>query len=123
METISCLSLFQCLEHAYTQTKYWHQQTDSYAEHMALGAFYEGLSPLADNFMETYMGIYGKENATEPFGMKFKPYSEGCCNSYMESFHKKVMKCSEEIKESCLKNILDEITALTAKTNYLLTLK
>jgi hypothetical protein len=91
---------------------------------MALGGFYEALSPLADEFIETFMGIYGdKEGCNDDFTLQFKAYKEGISTEYMNFFHNKLMEYSEEIKESCLKNIIDEIMALTAKTIYLLTLK
>jgi hypothetical protein len=41
----------------------------------------------------------------------------------MDFFHKKLDEMSSDIKESCLKNIIDEIMALVAKTKYLLSLK
>ena len=35
-----------------------HWKTDSYAAHMALGALYEGVIPLVDQFVEQYQGEY-----------------------------------------------------------------
>jgi hypothetical protein len=42
---------------------------------------------------------------------------------YMEGFCKKIMSYYEQVEESYIKNLLDEVMALTAKTKYLLTLK
>ncbi len=36
-----------------------HLQTRSYAEHMALGTFYEELPGLVDSLIESYQGCYG----------------------------------------------------------------
>lgn len=36
-----------------------HLKTKSYAAHVALQGFYEGIIPLADAFAETYQGING----------------------------------------------------------------
>ena len=120
METLNSLDLFQCLEHAYTQTKYWHQQTKKYSEHMALGAFYGALDPLADSLLETYMGLHTRTD--EEYSFKFKSYSEGIALKYMDFFHQKLKKFQAEIQETCLKNIIDEIMALVGQTKYLLTL-
>ena len=35
-----------------------HLNTDSYSQHMALGAFYNNIVDLADKFAEAYMGRY-----------------------------------------------------------------
>mgnify|MGYP003338728841 CR=1 FL=1 len=36
-----------------------HLRTDSFAKHMALGAFYEEVGDLVDSFVESYQGKYG----------------------------------------------------------------
>lgn len=36
-----------------------HLSTRSYAKHMALAGFYEGIIPLADSFAEAYQGRHG----------------------------------------------------------------
>ena len=36
-----------------------HLNTRSYAKHVALGAFYDGIIDLADKFAEAYQGKYG----------------------------------------------------------------
>lgn len=121
MNPLTELDLFQCLEHAYIQFKSWHQKTKSYAEHMATGAFYESLSDMSDALVETYIGCHGRTN--EDFGMRFKAYTEGCTTKYLEYFKEKIKEHQEEIKESAINNMVDEIVALAAKTKYLLTLR
>jgi DNA-binding ferritin-like protein len=37
-----------------------HWATTSYAEHKALGSFYDKLTDLIDTFVETYQGKYGR---------------------------------------------------------------
>lgn len=121
LNPLSELDLFQCLEHAYIQFKYWHHETTSYAEHKATNKFYEKLSDFSDDLIETYIGCYGRTN--EDFGMKFRAYTEGCTTKYLEFFVEKMKEHQEEIKESSINNIIDEIVALAKKTKYLLTLK
>jgi hypothetical protein len=55
--------------------------------------------------------------------MKFRAYTEGCTTKYLEFFMEKMKNHQEEIKESAINNIIDEIVALAKKTKYLLTLK
>lgn len=52
----------------------WHWKVKSFAQHMALGELYEGLSTMMDELMEMYMGRYGTEahiEMSEP-----NPFSE-----------------------------------------------
>lgn len=48
------------LKQAEVITHYWHLRTRSYAEHEALGMFYEELRDLTDAFAESYIGKYGE---------------------------------------------------------------
>ena len=51
--------LVMCLLNSVTTAHIMHLQTPSYAEHMALGAFYEEMGDLVDSFVESYQGKYG----------------------------------------------------------------
>lgn len=42
-----------------TDAHLFHLTTDSYAAHIALGAYYEGVIALVDGVAETYQGLYG----------------------------------------------------------------
>ena len=46
------------LFHAGTITHFMHLQTKSYAQHKALGHFYEDIVELADKYAEAYQGCY-----------------------------------------------------------------
>jgi DNA-binding ferritin-like protein len=39
----------------------WHWKVKSFAQHLALGELYDGLSEMSDALMEMYMGRYGTE--------------------------------------------------------------
>ena len=58
--THPCAELVARCFAARTLTHLRHLTTTSYAEHMALGEFYDAISSLADEFAECYMGIFGK---------------------------------------------------------------
>lgn len=42
--------------HARTQTHIWHLQTRSYAQHIAIGGFYDGIVDMTDGIVETIQG-------------------------------------------------------------------
>lgn len=92
-----------------------HLNTTSYAEHKALGAYYDGILDLTDKFTEVYFGRYKRLQITIP--------------------ESKVVGAVEHLKElqqivdaergqysSELQNILDEMLSLINQTLYLLTL-
>lgn len=53
------MQFVQCLLHSVTNAHILHFQSRSYAQHMALGAFYEGIGDLVDGFVEAFQGKYG----------------------------------------------------------------
>lgn len=53
------MQFVQCLLHSVTNAHILHFQTRSYAQHMALGAFYEEVGDLVDGFVEAFQGKYG----------------------------------------------------------------
>lgn len=54
------------------QTHAWHWQTKSYAQHEALGEFYECLSGIVDALAESYMGSGGE--FTTRINVSFEPF-------------------------------------------------
>jgi Family of unknown function (DUF5856) len=50
--------LVMCLLNSVTTAHIMHFQTPSFAEHMALGTFYEEIGDLVDSFVESYQGKY-----------------------------------------------------------------
>lgn len=105
------------------QAHLWHWQTEGYAEHKALNEFYDGWLDLADDFVETYAGKYGRPKMGTSCATM--PYSDGCALPYMNKVADFML--SEAVRsiapDSDLQNILDEMTSLAKHTAYLLTLK
>lgn len=58
-QTGNIAELVMCLLNSVTTTHIMHLQTPSYAEHKALGEFYEEVGDLVDSFVESYQGKYG----------------------------------------------------------------
>ena len=102
--------------HARTNAHILHLKTRSYATHMALGEFYDGIVDLADSVAEMYQGEHG---VITDYPTRYKP-----CESPVE--------CIEELKEwieqhrydaveaedTFIHNVIDEIIALCASTIY-----
>lgn len=53
------MQFVQCLLHSVTNAHILHFQSRSYAQHMALGAFYDEVGDLVDGFVEAFQGKYG----------------------------------------------------------------
>ena len=93
---------------------YAHLLTSSYAQHIALGGFYDGVIPIADSFAENLMGRFGrfegfpnvKESSNDPLQIM------GNLTKWVDSNRMAFEGISE------LQNIIDELLSLTNSTAY-----
>ena len=108
---------------ASAQAKVFHWQTSSFAEHEALGDFYEGFNGLMDKFIESYQGCYGR--IMMGCDMEVKPYTLDAPVTFLEEFKSYISGGARMlvIGNSALTNILDEINGLVDQTIYRLTFK
>jgi hypothetical protein len=108
---------------ASAQAKVFHWQTSSFAEHEALGEFYEGFNGLMDKFIEAYQGCYGR--IMMGCDMEVKPYTLDAPITFLEEFKSYISGGARMlvIGNPTLTNILDEINALVEQTIYRLTFK
>ena len=104
-------TLFQSRDMMHLQ----HLQTTSFAEHKALGAYYDGILELTDSFTEKYFGrnkripiVIPESKATDPV-------------SHLKSMQK-LIEAETENYPCDLENIMDEMLGLVNNTLYLLTL-
>ena len=92
-----------------------HLKTTSYAQHVALGDFYESVIDLADSFAEVYQGNHGILDV---------PYiqpAKGSIDDILEHHIATIESLKQAFKskqDSALLNIVDEISALYSKTLY-----
>ena len=70
MNLISSMLEFQ------NQVKIFHWQTYGYAEHQSLGSLYDNLSGFIDEFVEVFMGKYGRVMAKDSFVLTLKNYKD-----------------------------------------------
>jgi len=105
------------LLHASTNTHLLHWQSKSYAEHQALGTFYEELTELTDSLAEIIMGKYG---LTLDFPKSY--YSPAAtAKEELESLKDYVAEERQELpQDSEIQNEVDNIANLINRTLYLL---
>jgi hypothetical protein len=102
-------------------THLWHLQTDSYAMHKALNAYYDGILELADSFLESAQGLFGR--------MKGGYRAEVADYKNAEQVKDHLTELRETLGQHStnfpneLQNVIDEMMALIDQTLYLLTLK
>jgi len=102
------------LLHAGTNAHMLHLQADSYADHMALGSFYEDIVDLADSFAEAYQGRHELiDFPPAEFVRESNPITQlKSLRKYVEDNRRALCSDSE------LQNIIDEIVAAIDKTLY-----
>ena len=107
------------LLHAVTNTHIIHWQCidRSYAEHVALGEFYEELQELVDDLMEGIMGKY--ELPADMPVMYYHPAKSG--KEELTALKDYVAQARTQMPEdSEIQNQIDEIASLINKTLFLL---
>lgn len=104
-----------------TQAHSFHLMTNSFAQHKALQAYYEGIVPLLDAWAEAYMGKYGRLRRVSINKRFMKDPSKA--KAYFKSLLTRVRAVRLPRGDTYLKNIQDEITALIRSTIYMLSLK
>ena len=103
---------FLLLSRDYSHLAHW--KTGSYAKHMALDEFYTGILDLTDALAEVAQGVYGKldikigtvkGNVNDPI-------------SVLQDHMRKVDAMGESCETRALNKVLDDISALYARTIY-----
>lgn len=115
--------VFQKMFEARDVIHYKHLNTTSYAEHKALGKFYNKWLDLTDTFIETYQGRYqrivGQLQITAECGIDSVAYLNGL-RSFISTEAMTIVVPGLDID---LVNILADMLGLINSTLYLLTLK
>lgn len=94
-----------------------HLNTRSYAKHVALQGFYEGVVGLADDFAEAYQGRHGLIGPiTLMSAKKTSNVVEFLQDQLAEIDANRYKFCDKE--ETSIQNIIDEIVSLYESTLY-----
>jgi hypothetical protein len=109
------------------QFKVFHWQTQSYSKHIAYGDIYDTISDLSDNFMEIYMGKYGRVALEgESDAILLGNIGEVNIEEFLETITEFLLSFNNKLdnnRDSDLLNLRDEMLAAINKLKYLLTLK
>lgn len=109
------------LTYFHEQLHLLHWQTQSYAEHQALGGLYDYVHDFKDGVVEKLMGYLGKR----PQVFKIEPLSSASAMSVVENlcmFASELKGYGEANKFHDICNLADALSGEAAKTLYLLTL-
>lgn len=112
-----CAEMISVLFHARSQAHIFHLQTKSFARHMALGDFYDGIVGLADRFVEAYQGKYGIIKGYR--GDTDFEEGDGNVLSFFESLEKYIAGAASKLpKDPDLLNIHADMLDLIHTTQY-----
>jgi DNA-binding ferritin-like protein len=109
-----------------TQFRFMHWQTNSYAKHKAYGKIYENLTDLIDNFVESCMGKHGRPEYMGGLTLEFEDLNEMSLQEFVDdtvAFLINFDQIFDEVMDSDLLNVRDEILQLINKGKYLFTLE
>lgn len=119
-EKVNFVSTISKLFHSQNQVHMFHLQTksqSSFAEHMALGGYYDGIGDLIDGLVESYQGKYDIVT-----GYKHDGYDDYTGVEQLISYFKELVKDVEllhkSVKESYIQNQLDTVEELIYSTLY-----
>jgi len=110
----SAAAFVSVLFHSATVTHFMHLQTKSFAQHMALGEYYDAIVELADKWAEAYQGCYDIiTNYPKDFHLANEPVK------YLTQIKDFVDDIRKDLpSESQLQNIVDEIADQIDSTLY-----
>lgn len=105
------------LLHSATLTHLMHFQTPSYAQHVALQAYYEEIPELVDNLVESMQGAY--EMIVQPYPSMFGNGNNDDPLSYLISLRNYVRDYRGDMpQDSEIQNDIDSIATLLNQTVY-----
>jgi hypothetical protein len=94
-----------------------HLNTRSYAKHVALNTFYDGIVDLADKFAEAYQGRHG---LIGPISLMSAKNTTNILD-FLQGQIEEIDKCRYEVcnkTDTPIQNIIDEIVGLYLSTVY-----
>jgi len=118
-------NIVKFLFHMTTTIKLYHWQTTNFARHKATDELHGALTDLTDQFVEVYMGIYGRPQFQNGFRLSISELSDDNADDmikeYIDYLKADLPKYLKE-DDTDLLNIRDEMLSNLNKTLYLFTL-
>jgi len=106
------------------QLRILHWQTKSYARHKAYGETYDALGELIDEFMEVFMGKYGRVMLKKP-SIQVINHEELDIQDFVDGSTDFLTSLSQQLdpdNDTDLLNIRDEMLGKLNRLKYLMTL-
>lgn len=114
MDKDTVVNFASTMLHSITCAHMLHLNTGSYAAHIALSDYYEGIDDLIDLWIEAYQGKYG---LIEKYDNTFESHDNPL--EYMIMLNEYIADTRPALpQDSELQNIVDEMVALTDRTIY-----
>lgn len=107
-----------CLLNSVTTGHILHLSSRSYSQHMALGAFYDGIGDLVDAFVEAFQGKYGLLTKYPTTAVLMPDMNPIDYLEYLSDEVATLRKANGFPQDSQLQNITDEIVQLIDSTRY-----
>ena len=107
-----------CLLNSVTTGHILHLQSRSYSQHMALGAFYDGIGDLVDSFIEAFQGKYGLLTKYPATADLFAEQDPVTYLTYLSDEVAMLRKANGFPQDSELQNEVDNIANLINSTLY-----
>lgn len=105
------------LMHSRNQAHVYHLQTKSFAEHMALQGYYNGIVALVDGLVESYQGKNGLIDKYTSFELNNYKSNKETIN-YFTALQKNVDSLRDDVADSYIQNQIDTVTELIQSTVY-----
>lgn len=111
------VEMVSILLHSRTQAHTFHLQTESYAEHIALQGYYDGIVGFTDTIVESYQGKYGIIRGYKSYPLSDYKSVEGTI-SFFQKLCDKVTSLRDCCDDSWLQNEIDNVCTLINQTLY-----
>jgi hypothetical protein len=114
------VEMISLLLHSRTQAHILHWQTksqSSFAEHMALNGYYDGIVDLVDGLVESYQGRYDILTGYKSYDIVSYTSNENTIK-YLQDLYSKVEKLRKCCDESYIQNQIDAVCELINSTLY-----
>jgi hypothetical protein len=111
------IEMVSLLFHSRTQAHTLHLQTKSFAEHSALGGYYDEIGDIVDGLIESYQGKYSIIKGYKKYDIEDYKDTTTTVN-YFKDLYSKVEDLRDCCKDSYIQNEIDNVCKLINSTLY-----
>ena len=96
---------------------FYHWQSQSFSEHMALNGYYDGVPAIADGLVESYQGKYGILKGYKSYQVADYTTSDEVIG-FLKGLSEDIENLRQSIQESYIQNQIDGAVELIQSTIY-----